>query len=69
MSFTTVKRSDGSSVIVSNLAKDSGGGSHTVADDALNSAGNPVAIFTASVNVNPVKIIQFQLNDRRVFEL
>lgn len=71
MSYAVVKRTDGSSVIVSNSVKDTGGGSHTADANALNSAGSPVAIFTASVPVNPVKVVNFRLSDvnKRYFRL
>lgn len=71
MTWTAVKRTDGSSVIVSNTVLDTGGGSHVVNDDALNSAGAGLTVFFANVEVNPVKIVNFRLSDvnNRVFRL
>jgi len=72
MSFTSVKRLNGTSVIVRNTTvEDSSGATHTVANDALNSAGALFTVFSASIEVNPIKIVSFRLSDslNRMFRL
>lgn len=71
MTWTVVKKQDGTSVIVSNTVLDGGGNPHAVSNDALNSAGAGVTIFSTTVEVNPVKIVNFRLSDvnNRVFKL
>jgi len=61
----------GLSVIVSNTLKDTGGGSQVVSNDALDTGAGTHTIFTATVEVNPVKIINFRLGDslNRMFRL
>lgn len=71
MSYAAVKRIDGSSVIVSNTVLDTGGGSHVVNDDVMNVASVEMTVFFANVEVNPVQIVNFKLNNvnNRVFRL
>jgi hypothetical protein len=56
---------------VSNTVLDTGGGSHAVDDDVLNSAGAGLTVFSANIAVNPVKIVNFRLGNslNRMFKL
>lgn len=69
MSFTTVKKVDGLSVIVNNTVWDTVGNPHVVEDDVLDTLGNPHTIFGATVELTPLTILNFKLFDNRIFKL
>ena len=58
-------------MIAQNTILDSGVSIHTVSDDVLDSGAGAHAIFTATVTVNPIQIINFRLGDslNRYFRL
>lgn len=65
MSYASVKKADGSSVIVSNTVLDAGGSPHVVSDDALDTAAGTHTVFSATVPVTAVSIVDFVvLSDR-----
>jgi hypothetical protein len=61
----------GLSIIVSNTVEDIAGSSYVVSNDALDTIAGTHLIFTATVEVNTVKIINFRLSDslNRMFRL
>ena len=69
MSYTAVKKADGLSVIVSNTLKDAGGGAQVVSNDALDTGAGTYTIFTTTVAVTPLVILNFKLFDNRIFQL
>lgn len=69
MSFAVVKKTDGLSVIVSNTVIDTGVGSHAVSDDVLDTGLGTHTVFGATVPLTPIKIVEFDLFDNRIFSL
>ena len=69
MSFATVKRQNGTGVVVSNTVKSSVGVDIVVSDDVLDTGATAYSIFGVSVLVAPVYTVEFDLFDNRVFEL
>lgn len=69
MSFTTVKKVGGLSVIVNNTIKDVGASLHVVSDDALDTGAGAHTLFGATVAVTPLAILNFKLFDNRIFKL
>jgi hypothetical protein len=71
MSFTTVKRRTGTSQIARNTLLDTGAGAQVVSNDVLDTGAGAHTVFTANVEVNPIKIISFRLSDalNRYFRL
>lgn len=69
MSYATVQDADGNSMVVKNVMKNAAGAEFTVSDDALDQDGNPFTIFGATVEVNPVPVVQFKVTANRVFKV
>jgi hypothetical protein len=69
MTFTSIKRSTGSSIIVSNSVKTSAGSDVSVSNDVLDSDGTSHTLFTDTIVINPVHVTEFALFDNRIFTL
>jgi hypothetical protein len=69
MTFTSIKRSTGNSIIVSNSVKTSTGSDVSVSNDVLDSSATPHTIFTDTIAINPVHVTEFALFDNRIFTL
>lgn len=64
MTYTTVRDSDGTGHIVSNVVKDSAGDSYNVGTDVRDSGGNPHTVFGSNVTI--IRTVRFiAVPDRR----
>lgn len=69
MSYTAVKRANGTSQIASNTILSAGGTPYVVSNDALDASAVPHTVFGSTVALTPVTILQFDLYDNRIFTL
>lgn len=69
MSYATVKKVGGLSVVVSNSVLDTTTTPHVVSNDVLDVATSTHTVFGTTVGLTPVTILQFDLYDNRVFTL
>lgn len=71
MSYAAVKLTGGGSLIASNTVKNTAGSPVVVSNDVLDTGAGVHTIFSTTVVVAPVKIVNFRLADanNRVFRL
>jgi hypothetical protein len=69
VSYTTILKTDGLSVIASNTVLDAGGSPHVVSNDILDTGAANYTVFGGTVSLSPLNVVKFNLFDNRIFDI
>jgi hypothetical protein len=69
MSYTAVKRQDGTYLTVDNQIRNTAGTLVPVSDDVRVTGGGTVTVFSATIDGTPVNVIEFILDYETTFTL